>query len=121
MMARHPKADQLAQWLDGEVADPKIDEHLETCKVCASQLDVISLSVSNDNPEPSDIGPALLTLLRPPDDLHERVSERLAERLQRREDMELLGSMLGLPREMSELFMAEGKPGEPVVLPDEDE
>ncbi len=120
-MARHPKPDQLARWLDGEVADPKIDEHLETCEICASKLDLISLSVSNDNPEPSDIGPALLTLLQPPDDLHERVSERLAERLQRREDMELLGSMLGVPRETGEIIITNTDPDEPTIVADDDE
>ena len=50
------------------------------------------------------IGSALLKLLRPPDDLHERMSARLAERLQRRADLDLLGSLLGVPKEAGELF-----------------
>lgn len=50
------------------------------------------------------IGSALLRLLRPPDDLHERMSERLADRLQRRADLDLLGSLLGVPKEAGELF-----------------
>lgn len=104
-MARHPKRDQLARWLEGTEHDPELDEHLETCEICASDLDTISLSVSNDNPEPSDLGPALLTLLQPPEGLHERMSERLARRLQRRQDLELMGSMLGVARETGEIFM----------------
>jgi len=119
-MARHPKRDQLTSWLNGDDADPKLDEHLETCELCAADLDAISLSVSNSHPEPSDIGPALLTLLAPPEDLHERVSTRLAERLQRREDLELLGSLLGIPRETGELFIVDKKPTNPPHLADED-
>ena len=46
-----------------------------------------------------------MTLLKPPADLHERMSARLAARLQRREDIELIGSLLGVARETSELFM----------------
>ena len=115
MMARHPKRDQLARWLDGHESDPKLDEHLETCAVCASTLDTISLSTSNDNPEPSDIGPALLELLQPPEDLHERVSDRLAERLQRRQDIEILGSMLGVPREVGEIVATGSSPDIPAL------
>lgn len=116
-MARHPKGDQLARWLEGEESDSKLDEHLETCEVCAASLATISLSVSNENPEPSEIGPALLRLLQPPEDLHERVSARLAERLQRRQDVELLGSMLGIPREISEIVLSQATSDE---TPDED-
>ena len=123
-MARHPKHDQLEEWLNGGHSD--LDEHLATCERCASTLDHISLTVSNDDPEPSDIGPALLTLLEPPSDLHERISVRLAARLQRREDIELIGSMLGVPRETGELFMvapnegSESGASEDVSEPDSD-
>lgn len=105
-MARHPNRKELEQWLDGEQVDAKVDEHVSTCAVCAKDLETITLTASNDNPEPSNIGPALLTLLKPPDDLHERMSKRLAERLQRREDLDLIGSLLGVPRETTELFFA---------------
>lgn len=107
-MARHPKREALAKWLtEASPADADLDEHISTCEYCASELEIISLSVSNDDPEPSEIGPALLTLLAPPDDLHERVSERLAARLQRRQDLELFGSMLGIPREAGEVFLSD--------------
>ena len=104
-MARHPKRQHLAEWLEGGRSD--LDEHLATCQRCAKELDHISLTISNDDPEPSDIGPALLTLLEPPPDLHERISARLAARLQRREDIELIGSLLGVARETSELFIVD--------------
>ena len=107
-MARHPKREALAKWLTEPTAvDVDLDEHLSTCEYCASELETISLSVSNDDPEPSELGPALLTLLAPPDDLHERVSKRLAARLQRRQDVELFGSMLGIPREAGEVFLGD--------------
>lgn len=118
-MARHPKKEQLTRWLDGLEDDPKLDQHLETCEICASSLNAISLSVSNDHPEPSDLGPALLTLLQPPEDLHERMSKRLAERLQRRQDIELLGSLLGVPRETGEIFMVAPPPAQQNAQVDE--
>ena len=64
-MARHPKGDQLARWLEGEESDSKLDEHLETCEVCAASLATISLSVSNENPEPSEIGLSLIHISEP--------------------------------------------------------
>ncbi len=105
MMARHPKRQQLAAWLDGS-HDTELDDHLATCEKCASTLDQLSESQLTEPTTGGDrIGSALLTLLRPPDDLHERMSARLAERIQRRADLELLGSLLGVPREASELFL----------------
>lgn len=104
-MARHPKREVLTSWLEGKSLDPQVDEHISTCTICAKDLETLTLTVSNNNPEPSNIGPALLTLLQPPDDLHERMSKRLAERLQRKEDLDLIGSLLGVPRESGELFI----------------
>ena len=104
-MARHPKREVLTSWLEGKSLDPQVDEHISTCPICAKDLETLTLTVSNNNPEPSNSGPALLTLLQPPDDLHERMSKRLAERLQRKEDLDLIGSLLGVPRESGELFI----------------
>jgi len=60
---------------------------------------------STQSNKESDLKPALLELLKPPDDLHDRMSQRLAERLQRRQDLEVLGSMLGVPKETGEVFV----------------
>ena len=98
-MARHPNRQELTRWLDGSNAE--LDEHIDTCTVCASQLDEIDLA---EDALVADLRPALLTLLQPPDDLHGRVSHRIAQRLQNRQDMNLFGSMLGIPIEASRLF-----------------
>lgn len=102
-MARHPKRQELTDWLDGH--NGHLDDHISTCSVCANELERITISSSNDDPEPSDLGPALLELLQPPDDLHERLSARLAERLKRRDDFNLLSSLLGVPVETGGLVI----------------
>lgn len=95
-MARHPNREELAMWLDGGHAD--LDEHIDSCELCAANLGEI-----DSTPAP-DLKPALLTLLQPPDDLHERVSLRIAQRLQNRRDADLFGSLLGIPLEATRLF-----------------
>lgn len=100
LMARHPNHQKLALWLDGEFSE--LDEHIDSCEICASNLDQI------DEVSSPDLKPALLTLLQPPDDLHERVSQRIAQRLQSRRDADLLGSLLGIPAEASRLFFDDG-------------
>lgn len=99
-MARHPNREELVQWLDGH--NSSLHEHIDTCEVCASNLDEIS------EPETVDLKPALLTLLKPPDDLHERVSARIARRLQDRRDADLFGALFGVPVEASRLFFDQG-------------
>ncbi len=96
LMARHPNREELELWLDGH--NSSLHEHIDTCDVCASSLDEIS------EPETVDLKPALLTLLKPPDDLHDRVSARIARRLQDRRDADLFGSLFGIPVEASRLF-----------------
>ena len=95
-MARHPNRQELTMWLDG--SNTALDDHIHTCEVCASSLGDIS------EPETADLKPALLRLLKPPDDLHDRVSARIARRLQDRRDADLFGAMLGVPVEASRLF-----------------
>ncbi len=108
-MARHPKRQQLTAWLDG-TPDADLDEHLATCEKCAATLDRLDEAQRSEPASVERIGPALLTLLRPPDDLYERMSSRLAERIQRRADLELLGSLLGVPKEAGELFLLSPEP-----------
>ena len=95
-MARHPDREQLTLWLDG--ASSEFNDHIDTCEVCASALSELGPSSAEE------LRPALLTLLQPPDDLHERVSERIAARLQNRRDSDLFGSLLGIPFEAGRIF-----------------
>lgn len=95
-MRGHPNRQELSMWLDGSNA--ALDDHIDTCEICATSLDELS------EPANADLKPALLTLLKPPDDLHERVSARIARRLQDRRDADLFGSMFGVPVEVSRLF-----------------
>ncbi len=95
-MARHPSDSKLMSWLDG--AAPDLDAHLADCEKCAQSIDRLA---SAD----VDLRSALLSVLAPPADLAERVSERLAERIQSRRDAELFGSMLGIPVETGRVVL----------------
>ena len=98
-MARHPDDDRLLAWLDGDA--PDLDEHLADCEDCAKSIDRLAGGEA-------DLRPALLSLLAPPADLATRVSERLAARVQSRRDVELLGSMLGVPVETGRIVLDSG-------------
>lgn len=86
-MARHPNKRQLLSWLDGEADE--LDEHIDTCGRCARTLEQLE---SSD----ADLKPALLSLLAPPDDLEQRIQERIKARVQDRRDVALFSSLLSV-------------------------
>ncbi len=108
-MARHPNRQQLASWLNGD--HDHLDEHIDSCEKCASRLGELDTTLPTagnlDNVEAisAELRPALLTLLQPPEDLHERISERITKRLQDRSDADLFGSLLGVPLEAGRIFL----------------
>ena len=105
MMARHPNQQQLSSWLNGEHTE--LDEHIDSCVKCANSLDELDTATTdNVSAISADLRPALLTLLQPPPDLHERISERIAIRLQDRNDADLFGSLLSIPLEAGRIFLA---------------
>ena len=103
MSRRHPNRAQLAMWLDGTA--PNFDDHIDDCPICAEEL----ASISDDDGADADIGPALLILLEPPPDLHDRVAAKIAERLQAREDAALFGALLGLGIDTARIFVDGGE------------
>ena len=101
MFARHPNKRQLSLWLDGQA--PNYDSHVDDCEHCSALLeDIVGIDLDNDD---STIGPALLMLLESPSDLEDRVSRRIAERLQMTSDMELFSSMFGIPIDAARVFL----------------
>ena len=102
-MARHPSTKQLTSWLNGETDHDEHAEHIDTCTRCASRLEELSATsdVSNVSPLTDEFRPALMAVLRPPSDLHERISIRIGERLQAQSDAGLVASMLTVPVETS--------------------
>ena len=100
-MARHPDDSKLMSWLDGVA--PELDAHLADCEKCAQSIDRLAGA-------DADLRSALLSVLAPPDDLAERVSQRLAVRIQARRDAELFGSMLGIPMEAGRVVLDSADP-----------
>lgn len=108
-MARHPNRQQLTSWLNGD--HDHLDEHIDSCEKCANRLGDLDTRVPSpgnlDNVEAirAELRPALLTLLEPPEDLHERINERITKRLQDRSDADLFGSLLSIPIEAGRVFL----------------
>jgi len=105
-MARHPSTKLLSAWIRGEDDLGEHDEHVNSCAKCASHLDKLT-EIHFDNVEAisAEFRPALLEVLAPPEDLHARVSERIAERLQARDDRSLFTSLLGTPVETTRIIV----------------
>lgn len=103
-MARHPNRKQLTSWLNGEVHHDEHDEHLDSCTKCASRIEELNVdNVNNVEAISAEFRPALLAVLQPPEDLHERISNRIAERLQTQSDTRLFGSLLSVPVETARI------------------
>lgn len=114
-MAKHPSKQLLSSWLDGEAdLEEHDDEHINSCSRCASRLEKLSeIHLDNVVPMNEQFRPALMAVLQPPEDLHERISARIADRLQERDDATLFGSMLGVPVETTRIVT------EPKIIDDE--
>ena len=103
-MARHPSSEQLSSWLNGE--HEHLSPHIDSCNKCASRLDELDVSTGGTVTAITDeLRPALLTLLKPPEDLHQRISERIAARLQNRNDADLFASLVGIPIEAGRILL----------------
>lgn len=108
-MARHPSTKQLTSWLNGEANHDQHSEHIDTCSRCAQKLEQLNVAndVSNVSPLTDEFKPALMAVLSPPSDLHERISIRIADRLQAQSDMGLVGSLLTVPVETAQVVTDE--------------
>lgn len=99
MKLRHPSRAKLAAWLDGSGA-AELDSHLANCDRCASKIESLA------DPQ-VDLRQALTFALRPPDDLVPRLQSGVRKRLDGRQDLNLLGQMLGLPWQTVRILMDE--------------
>ena len=105
-MARHPNTQQLSSWLNGEAGEPGHHEHIDSCSRCARRIEELSAADQTKVEAISDeFRPALMAVLQPPEDLHERISARIADRLQDRSDATLLSSLLGIPVETTQIVL----------------
>lgn len=99
----HPSRTRLSDWLDGADADTKLDRHLGGCPRCAARLEGLA-------PPHTDLRVPLASALQPPADLVPRLQTGVRKRLEGRQDLRLLGQMLGLPLRTARLLLDE-EPG----------
>ncbi len=106
-MARHLNRKTLSAWLEGEAElIEEHDDHINSCSRCAARLEKLTeVHFNNVEPISAEFRPALMEVLRPPEDLHERISRRISDRLQERNDASLFGSLLGVPVESTKIVL----------------
>ncbi len=97
----HPSRTTLIQWLDGENDDPKLDAHVATCRRCASTIEEF------DHQQQVDIADALALVLQPPDNLSERLEERVAARVDSRVMLGVLSDLFAAGVETSRMLIME--------------
>ncbi len=104
MAVRHPSSRALRDWLGG-VDNPKVDRHVETCNRCAGTMEELDATESG-----TPIKAALAAVLSPPEDLSDRLSRRVAQRLDSRFMFEMVSDMFGAGLETSRLLFTEEEP-----------
>lgn len=91
----HPEREELVSWLDGGFGH--YDEHIENCLWCMETIEAIeSGSVDAGLVESAPISAALAEAVRPPADLRPRLRQEISKTLQARDDLTLLGDLLGV-------------------------
>ncbi len=99
MRLLHPSRAKLAAWLEGHEL-PDVEAHVTSCARCAARLDALA-------PPTADLRVALAQALQPPSDLVPRLHTGVRKRLDARQDLGLLGQMLGLPWHTARILMDE--------------
>lgn len=111
MVLRHPSSRALRDWLGGSV-DPKVDRHVETCNRCAGTIEDIDTIQGDTTGGDASISEALATVLSPPADLSDRLSRRVAARLDSKVMFEIVSDLFGAGLETSRLLLTEEEPRE---------
>ncbi len=102
-LRRHPGRRALLEWLDGAPDSAELDEHLDTCEVCAARL----MDLESVADEPS-LQAALGAALAPPSDLTVRLEEGVKTRLAARAVFGVLADLYVTGWETSKMLLTEG-------------
>lgn len=102
----HPSRQRLLAWLDATDESSGITEHVEQCDRCAARIE--ELVDQADDQEPStmtSLGEALSVAYEPPDDINDRVMEKIAQRRLADREMNLLLGLFSIPKDAVELLL----------------
>ncbi len=114
----HPNKRALRQWLNDEAttdkerqANDKVERHIATCERCASTIESMSAKPA-ENPgidltEEVGIRQALGTVLASPEDLTERLEQKVTARLDSRIMFDVVSDLFGAGVETSMLLLME--------------
>lgn len=84
----HPGADKLEAWLDGDA--PQLDAHIDQCLRCSNRIEELA------GDDYRTLVQALGRAVAPPRNLQPRLVDGISRRMQAREDLTLLGDLVGV-------------------------
>ncbi len=110
-LRRHPKTEVLQDWLDGG-GSADVDAHIATCHHCAETLEGLENEGSPSADGSTSVSDALAVALRPPEDLTDRLEQRVAARLDSRVMLSVIADLFGAGLETSKLLLTEEPPND---------
>lgn len=104
MILRHPPKRTLRLWVDGELVDQGVENHVGECERCASYLEGIG---GTDEDSLQGLNDLLSLVLTAPDDLNRRLEVGVAARLDARQVARLVVDIFGAGVETSRILFTE--------------
>ncbi len=110
-LRRHPKTEVLKEWLEGG-GSAEVDAHIATCLRCAESLERFDDELPLADETSASVSDALAAVLRPPEDLTDRLEERVVARLDSRVMFGVVADLFGAGLEASKLLFTEEPPND---------
>ena len=104
MSLLHPSRRRIRAWFESGETDEGLEEHLDHCVRCADFLEGVAEGGSTSE-EVDSFEPVLAQLLAAPDDLGQRMEDRISAAFQARQDLTLFAQMFGIAPQTTRLLL----------------
>ena len=102
----HPSRQRLLVWLDAVDESSDITQHVDRCERCAARIEEIAEQPSlQDDVFRTIIGDALRAAYEPPEDINDRVLEKIRQRQLADREMNVLFGLFSIPKDAVELLL----------------
>lgn len=106
----HPSRQRLLAWLDATEENSGITEHVEQCDRCAAKIEELAEELaeepeSNGALRATSLGDALREAYEPPDDINDRVMEKIKQRRLADRELNVLFGLFSIPKDTVDLLL----------------